>query len=292
MAWSWGAPAFADVQFAYSQTDNIYGICAGCGPNGATKAIQSCRDGGGADCRAVLGCGDGWAAVAGGVTDGVRGAVGISCGIRSEAEARILAWSLCSSAYNRSCNPEFVITLDGEIRDDVVDDLFATFVSQAMLGTMGYPITTPDGLFGPETLAALNQFQRDMSLPETSTLTRDDSWLIWMAFGGRQKLRDLIRDGYATPTAEALAQQVYVTASAPQPREGMGDEIAGYADDVRRYGLTIFLRANGHPCTDLAETATNPMVGDNVYWNVVCPEATYNVFLQPDGSHTIESSPR
>jgi hypothetical protein len=94
------------------------------------------------------------------------------------------------------------------------------------------------------------------------------------------------------PTSEKIGQLIFVNASAPQARESFGDQVARYDDGDRRLALTLFLRAQGHPCGDIAESAVAPFTGDNTYWKVTCAEADYDLFLQADGTTVINATPK
>jgi hypothetical protein len=113
-----------------------------------------------------------------------------------------------------------------------------------------------------------------------------------MAFGGSQRLRDVLREAYVAPYTEKIGDYVFANASAPQARETFGDQVARYDDDDRRLALTLYLRAQGHPCRDVAAWAVNPFTGDNAYWDVDCAEANYDLFLALDGTSTIIATPK
>jgi peptidoglycan hydrolase-like protein with peptidoglycan-binding domain len=287
-----GGPASADILFVVSQPDSQYGFCTGCGSDAAIDANESCVESGGTLCQPVLACGNGWSATARGRVDGAPAAVGIICGGDDGVLASIYAWAFCTAALNRYCVGEWVVSPSNDIRDAAEGRAYDTFLMQAMLGRMGYPAGIVDGIEGPQTISALNQFRQKMGLEESNSFVAEDAWKVAMAFGGNQRLIDELRDGFVTPQSEALQDQIYVSAPVPQPRQSFGDELATYDDGDRRLALTLFLRAQGHPCGNIAESAVAPFTGDNTYWKVTCAEADYDLFLQADGTTVINATPK
>ncbi len=281
----------AEITFAIDN-DLSLGFCVNCGAGGWESAVQSCKDAGGPACQIPLTCPRGWAAIASSSNDWSE-ALAISCGIRSEALARLASITACMTKLNGYCTTTQTISPNGKItKFTAPGPLFTTYIAQAALGLSGYDVGTPDGEMGPKTRAALHAFQDDIGLAKTDDISPETAWRTIMAFGGRQKLWDIIAEEVVAPNVEALGNQLYISAPKAKPPEPFGAELAGYEDDVRRNALALYLRGHGHPCSIPAIRATAPFENDTVYWNVDCKEAEYDLFLQPDGSNVINSTPK
>jgi hypothetical protein len=85
---------------------------------------------------------------------------------------------------------------------------------------------------------------------------------------------------------------IFAASANPLPRRSLAEELLAYGEAERLFALSLFLRGQGHPCSETALSAVTPFEGDIVYWNVGCTEADYDLFLQPDGSSIINATPK
>jgi hypothetical protein len=177
------AAARAGTVLYYSAPDLGYGWCSEHGSQSATRecARQSCEGAGNSDCRLVLDCGSGWAAVA--ETDG-NSVVAAVCERNSAIHARHHALLLCIAAAAAECwtITAFFGSSETSHADNRAFD--QAWYVQVLLAESGYEIGPIDGDLGPRTRRAIRDVQSRAGLAETGTPSPAVLKLLLARFGG------------------------------------------------------------------------------------------------------------
>lgn len=283
--------AGAQVVFAVPPAADSYGYCAGCGADAGLNAAAECSAAGGGGCAPVLDCGPGWAAVAFSTDDNHKG-LGLACELADENQAVAVAVLACAQAVNGFCRPDISIAPDGSVNQPVADFTPAAFLLQLILDSAGEDPGPADGRDSPQTQAALRAFQHRLGLIENGEVTPQNAWKAIMAFGGQQAMLDMMAQAVTAPLRAERPDAIFAASANPLPRRPLAEELLAYGEAERLFALSLFLRGQGHPCSETALSAVTPFEGDIVYWNVGCTEADYDLFLQPDGSSIINATPK
>jgi hypothetical protein len=275
------ASTAVEVDFAVDPEGGTYGVCVGCGDQGETQAMIDC----GLSCWETRRCEGGWAAAAASYGAEPNG-YGILCSQEMEMEAVVLSWAACLAAANNLCFADRSFSPDGTVRD-IPENFDIVYISQILLGTLGYDPGSSDGLETVATRAAMSAFRSDLGLPATDgRITQESAWELVTAAGGKQALIDLMDRAVIGPLRESLGEDLLVAAAAPAPRLPLGRELAGYDEPTRLYAMSLVLRGAGYPCADRALSA-EAMSEEAAAWNVTCPDASYTLLLRPEGGMTV-----
>lgn len=161
--------AAAQTAVYYSKPENTYGWCADYGSYAATR---QCAQGycaqSGSDCRLVLECEGGWAAIA-----SSQNGFGAACKRNSTFYARQWALVYCIVASGELCGTDYTFyggTQQSEAENKAFDD---AWYAQLLLQRVGYDLGIVDGVVGAKTRKAIRDYQQSRGLPVTGEITSE-----------------------------------------------------------------------------------------------------------------------
>jgi hypothetical protein len=219
------AAARAGTVVYYSAPDLGYGWCSEHGSQSATRecARKGCEGAGNSDCRLVLDCSSGWAAVA--ETDG-NSVVAAVCERNSAIHARHHALLLCIAAARAECwtTTAFFGSSETSQADNRAFD--QAWYAQVLLTEAGYEIGPIDGDLGPRTRRAIRDFQSRAGLAETGTPSQKLLDLLLARFGGMAGFAAAIKREIERrdDASDAGTQFVFVPGSKSGGRASGGSE--------------------------------------------------------------------
>jgi hypothetical protein len=177
------AAAWAGTVLYYSAPDRGYGWCSEHGSQDATRecARKGCEGAGNSDCRPVLDCGRGWAAVA---ETGDHSVVAGVCERNNAIHARHHALMLCIAAAGAVCRTTIAFFGSSETSQADNRAFDQAWYAQVLLTEAGYEIGGIDGDLGPRTRRAIRDVQSRAGLTETGTPSKEVLELLLARFGG------------------------------------------------------------------------------------------------------------
>ena len=275
-------PASAGSAVYYSPSQNGYGWCAGYSNNRAHSCARSyCDEWGGNDCTLAVECNGGWGAVAL-AQDPISG-IGVLCGVTGSTFARYMALANCMVASRTLCWTSTTFDGDGDELSEAANRAFdMAWYAQVMLQLGNYEPGTADGEIGPETRAAIEEFQTDIGRQPTGVL--DDELFLRLvdSVGGVQRfVRIVERDVIEKERAE-FGDIMYGYSPSPRPALSFTGELMERPAEDRRTALATFLSASGTTCSVPALEA-EPMDPSSDVWEIDCVEGSYTLMMS-DGS--------
>jgi peptidoglycan hydrolase-like protein with peptidoglycan-binding domain len=275
-----GGAAPAATAMYYSDVDQYYGWATGYELGRAEyEARSSCSGAGGAQCRLVLECSNGYGAVA--FAGGDNRGVGLSCGLRDAYYARLLALLTCSVAANALCWTESAFDSNGnELSTSSNGSFDLTFYVQQMLIAQKLYGGDVDGEAGPQTRDAVRAFQAKLGVQMSGEI--DDALFFTLidAVGGSQLLIQGLKAAILDPMQDEVSVHSYSYSSAPLPAVSLSEEIGGRSELEQRTALATLLTLQDWPCTLPARSA-KPLGNDYTTqgWNVTCDEGDVTIIF-------------
>ncbi len=220
------AAARAATVLYYSAPDVGFGWCSEVGSLSQTRdcARKNCEGAGNGDCRLVLECDRGWAAIA---EDDANSGIAAVCERNNSIQARHQALLLCIAAAGAGCwtNTAFLDSNEtGQADNRAFDE---AWYIQTLLTEAGYEIGPIDGDLGPRTRQAIRDFQSRAGLAETGAPSRKLLDLLLARYGGMAGFAAAIKREIESRDdgAAASTQFVFVPdAKSDGPGGGGGDQ--------------------------------------------------------------------
>lgn len=274
----------AATVFFYSEPEQYYGWAAGYSYSRAENyAHEGCNEGG-KQCKFVLECDGGWAAVA--FADDFARAAAFSCGYKTALGARVAALISCTAQARTLCWTMSTISNSGNARSDKDNREFdMAWYVQEMLYYLKYEPGNADGQMGGKTRTALKAFQTKLGREPTGKLDDEIFVRLLDSVGGRIAVSDGMKT-LAEADKEEYAKATYVSITAPFTGATFSEEIATRNEADRRMTLATMLSSWGTPCTLPAKSAEAVPPDGTGGWLVGCNEGDWTV-LMGKGTHTI-----
>jgi len=261
----------------YSEPEQYFGWAAGYNyTRSRREALDGCDDGG-SDCKLVIECDGGWAAIA--FSDDFARGVAFSCGFAKAAGARGVALASCIAQSRTLCWTSLTVNNNGNDRSEAENLEFdRTWYAQVILYALDLYSAAADGQLGGKTRAALKAFQERLGLESTGVL--DDALLDILvdSAGGRLGVARMARRMVdALPPQEGLEDAFVASATQPNGTASFSAEIATRPDQERRMALATLLSIWGTRCTLPARSAEPVPADGSGDWRVTCDEGEWTV---------------
>lgn len=147
-----------------------------------------------------------------------------------------------------------------EARLQIGDRNQAVTTLQQQLAQLGFYSGSIDGIFGPQTQAAVQQLQRTASLPEDGMVGSKEQAALVAALG-QQATQPIDRAPEAQPTYTQLAKgdQNKAVGELQQRLKALGwfqSQVTAYYGDITQTAVADFQRTQGLPVTGIADAQT------------------------------------
>ncbi|MBD2326580.1 peptidoglycan-binding protein [Alkalinema sp. FACHB-956] len=147
-----------------------------------------------------------------------------------------------------------------EARLQIGDRNEAVTTLQQQLAQLGFYSGSIDGIFGPQTQAAVQQLQRTVSLPEDGMVGSKEQAALVAALG-QQATQPIDRAPAAQPTYIQLAKgdQNKAVGELQQRLKALGwfqSQVTAYYGDITQTAVADFQRTQGLPVTGIADAQT------------------------------------